>query len=55
MTILTLAQASTIVDKALEHGRQAKFKPLAVAVLDAGGHLMAFKREDGARDRKSVV
>ena len=48
MTILTLAQASTIVDKALEHGRQAKFKPLAVAVLDAGGHLTAFKREDGA-------
>ncbi len=48
MTTLTLAQASTIVDKALEHGRAAKFKPLAVAVLDAGGHLMAFKREDGA-------
>jgi uncharacterized protein GlcG (DUF336 family) len=48
MTILTLAQAATIVDKALEHGRGAKFKPLAVAVLDAGGHLTAFKREDGA-------
>ena len=48
MTPLTLAQAATIVDKALEHGRQAKFKPLAVAVLDAGGHLTAFKREDGA-------
>src|SRR5256885_17119890 len=45
---LTLAQAATIVDKALEHGRGAKFKPLAVAVLDAGGHLTAFKREDGA-------
>jgi uncharacterized protein GlcG (DUF336 family) len=48
MTILTLAQAAIIVDKALEHGRGAKFKPLAVAVLDAGGHLTAFKREDGA-------
>ena len=48
MTTLTLAQASIIVDKALEHGRTAKFKPLAVAVLDAGGHLLAFKREDGA-------
>lgn len=48
MTTLTLAQAATIVDKALEHGRGAKFKPLAVAVLDAGGHLTAFKREDGA-------
>ncbi len=48
MTILTLAQASTIVDKALEHGRATNLKPLAVAVLDAGGHLLAFKREDGA-------
>jgi len=48
MATLTLAQASTIVDKALEHGRALKLKPLAVAVLDAGGHLLAFKREDGA-------
>jgi len=48
MATLTLAQASVIVDKALEHGRALKLKPLAVAVLDAGGHLLAFKREDGA-------
>ena len=46
MAGLTLAQAATIVDKALEHGRAQKFKPLTVAVLDAGGHLVAFKRED---------
>jgi len=43
---LTLAQASTIVDVALKTGREAKFQPLSVAVLDAGGHLVAFKRED---------
>jgi uncharacterized protein GlcG (DUF336 family) len=48
MPALSLAQASIIVDKALEHGRALKLKPLAVAVLDAGGHLLAFKREDGA-------
>jgi uncharacterized protein GlcG (DUF336 family) len=48
MTTLTLAQAALIADKALEHGRALKLKPLAVAVLDAGGHLTAFKREDGA-------
>jgi uncharacterized protein GlcG (DUF336 family) len=48
MAALTLAQASIMVDKALEHGRALKLKPLAVAVLDAGGHLLAFKREDGA-------
>ncbi|HUK59247.1 MAG TPA: heme-binding protein [Stellaceae bacterium] len=48
MAGLTLAQASTIVDKALEHGRGRKFKPLTVCVLDAGGHLVAMKREDGS-------
>ena len=46
MSSLTLAQASTIVDVALKTGRDAKFAPLTVAVLDAGGHLVAFKRED---------
>jgi uncharacterized protein GlcG (DUF336 family) len=48
MTELTLAKASLIVDKALEHGRSLKLKPLTVAVLDAGGHLVALKREDGS-------
>ena len=48
MTALTLAKAALIVDKALERGRALKFKPLTVAVLDAGGHLVAFKREDGS-------
>lgn len=43
---VTLAQASTIVDVALKKARDAKFQPLSVAVLDAGGHLVAFKRED---------
>src|SRR5712691_10242684 len=46
MLPLTLAQASTIVDAALKTGREHKFMPLSVAVLDAGGHLVAFKRED---------
>ena len=46
MSSLTLAQASTILDVALKTARDAKFAPLSVAVLDAGGHLVAFKRED---------
>jgi len=46
MISLTLAQASTIVDVALKTGREHNFQPLSVAVLDAGGHLVAFKRED---------
>lgn len=43
---LTLAIASRIVDAALDAARQHDLPPLSVAVLDAGGHLVAFKRED---------
>jgi uncharacterized protein GlcG (DUF336 family) len=48
MTPLNLTQASAIIDAALAEGRKRQFAPLVVAVLDAGGHLVAFKREDGA-------
>jgi uncharacterized protein GlcG (DUF336 family) len=48
VTKLTLALASTIVDKAIEIGRSRGFKPLTVAVLDPGGHLVALKRDDGS-------
>jgi uncharacterized protein GlcG (DUF336 family) len=46
MQPLLLIQASKIVDLALEMGRERKCMPLTVAVLDAGGHLVALKRED---------
>ena len=45
---VTLQQATTIVETALRTGRETNCAPLAVAVLDAGGHLKAFAREDGA-------
>src|SRR5262245_61906636 len=48
MATLKLAQAGIIIDTALAEARRRDFAPLAVAVLDAGGHLIAFKREDGA-------
>ena len=40
MSVVTLAQASTIVDTALKKGRETNCAPLTVAVLDAGGHLV---------------
>jgi uncharacterized protein GlcG (DUF336 family) len=43
---VTLAQASTVVDVALKKARDSNLAPLTVAVLDSGGHLVAFKRED---------
>ncbi len=48
MSELPLGVASLIVDKALERGRELGLAPLTVVVLDAGGHLKAAKREDGA-------
>jgi uncharacterized protein GlcG (DUF336 family) len=48
MAGFTLQQAMTIVETALRKGRETGCAPLAVAVLDAGGHLRAFAREDGA-------
>jgi uncharacterized protein GlcG (DUF336 family) len=44
--MITLAQADTIVRRALEHAREQELPPMTVAVLDAGGHLVAFARED---------
>lgn len=45
---LTLRRARTIIKTALEKGKAMGLKPLSVVVLDAGGHLIAFEREDGA-------
>ena len=46
--MITLEQAKTMVSVARAKGREMGLKPLSVAVLDAGGHLLAFEREDGA-------
>lgn len=48
MSRITLEQANTIIAAALDEGRRLGLSPLAVAVLDPGGHLIAFQRQDGA-------
>ena len=48
MTEITAAQARTIIDTAIAKGEEMGFKPLSVVVLDAGGHVKAFHRADGA-------
>lgn len=48
LPLLTLAQANLIMQEALKEARTRNLAPLAVVVLDAGGHLVAFQREDGA-------
>ena len=45
---LPLEKASVIVDATLAAAREHDLEPLTVAVLDAGGHIVALKREDGS-------
>lgn len=45
---LTLANANRIIEGALTKAAELKLKPLGISVLDAGGHLIAFQRQDGA-------
>ena len=48
MSQITLAQATTIIAAALDKGGALGLAPLAVAVLDPGGHLIALQRQDQA-------
>lgn len=44
---LTLQQANQLIQVVLSTAREKQMPPIAVAVLDTGGHLKAFQREDG--------
>ncbi|MFZ2102357.1 MAG: heme-binding protein [Oricola sp.] len=46
MSILSLAKANEIIEATFSNGKKLGLKPLSVAVLDAGGHLIAFQRSD---------
>lgn len=48
MTSLTLDQSNRIIAAALEASASAGYKPMAIAVLDASGHIKACASEDGA-------
>ena len=45
---ITLEMARAIIAAALGEARAHRMLPLSVVVLDAGGHVKAFEREDGA-------
>jgi uncharacterized protein GlcG (DUF336 family) len=55
MTELALDTAKTIIKETLANGRAAGFKPLSVVVLDTGGHVKAFEREDGASPGRFAI
>ncbi len=45
---MNLNQAQTIIDGAFAAAAEAAMTPLCVVVLDAGGHIKALSRQDGA-------
>ena len=55
MTTIDLETARTIVAGTRAHGAEAGFKPLTVVVLDAGGHVVAVEREDGASIKRFEI
>lgn len=55
MTSLTLEQANVIATATLAKGRELGLRPLCVAVLDPGGHLIALQRENGASNLRPQI
>lgn len=52
---IDLSTAQSIIAKALATGQQHGFKPLTVVVLDAGGHVVAAVRQDGASNNRFEI
>lgn len=53
--MITLAIAQSIIREGLASARQAKFRPLAMVVLDARGAVIAAASEDGTSLRRFEV
>jgi len=55
MAEISMNKARTMIRKAMAKGRELDLKPLSVVVLDAGGHVKAFEREDGAAPGRFAI
>lgn len=55
MSAISLEQAEAIIAGAVAKGRELGLKPLTVAVLDAGGHMVALQREDGSSTLRPAI
>ncbi|MEM8876554.1 MAG: heme-binding protein [Pseudomonadota bacterium] len=55
MTTMNLDLAQTLIAGALAHRHENGMKPLTIAVIDAGGHLVALAREDGSSNLRPEI
>ena len=55
MPDISLRKAKSVIRTALSKGKELGLKPLSVVILDAGGHVIAFEREDGAAPGRFAI
>lgn len=55
MSAITLSKANDLIAAAFEEGAKLRLKPLSVVILDAGGHPIAFQRQDGASTLRFAI
>jgi uncharacterized protein GlcG (DUF336 family) len=55
MASISLQDAELIISAAMEFARSNDLEPLGIAVLDDGGHVVAFEREDGSPNKRFEI
>lgn len=55
MSFITVEQANTIIAGAVAKAKEAGMKPLTVAVVDQGGALICFQRNDGCPPLRPAI
>ncbi len=48
MSSISLHRAKRIINQVFAYAKQQQLRPLSVAIVDQGGHVIAFERQDGA-------
>lgn len=55
MSRMTLDLANSLIAAVLDRGNKLGLNPLSVAVLDPGGHLIGFQRQDGGSNLRPQI
>ena len=55
MNRISLPQANIMIEATFAEAMRLRLKPLSVSVLDAGGHVIAFQRQDGASSLRYAI
>ena len=52
---MNLDLANALISSAFTYRRAKGIKPLTIAVIDSGGHLVALQREDGTSNLRAEI